>query len=64
MSALRVTIRAHHALSRCPLEEVRVIVCQGRCQVAAALADIHDYCRSLIGRGTIRRVELLRERLP
>lgn len=63
MSCIRITIRAHHDLSRRPLEEVRLVRCEAHGQVAAALADIFDYCRRLIGRGTIRRVEILRERI-
>lgn len=63
MTTLRLTIRAHHALSRLPLEEIVSIPCASRRQVAAALNAVHHYCRSLIGRGTIRRVEILRERI-
>lgn len=63
MSCIRITIRAHTWISRCPLEETRMIPCETCQQVAAALGAIHEYCRRLVGRGTIRRVEILRERL-
>jgi hypothetical protein len=64
MSILRLTVRAHHSMSRMPLTEVRLVRCESHRQVAAALADLHHYCRSLLGCGTIRRVDLLRERIP
>lgn len=64
MTCIRATIRAHHALSRAPLEEVRLIECETSRQVADALASLHAYCRQLLGVGTISRVEILRERLP
>ena len=63
MSCIRLIIRAHHSMSRAPLEETRMLPCTSHRQVAAALAEIHTYCRRLVGRGTIRRVEIRRERL-
>lgn len=62
MSLLKLTIVAHTTMSRQPLTEVRTIACGSHSQVAAALAEVHHYCRRLAGRGSISRVEILRER--
>ena len=59
---IRLTLLAHHALGQ-PITERVDLPCSSHSQVAAALADLFARARALVGVGTIRWVEIRRERI-